>query len=82
VEIGIVVGGGNFFRGMAEQAKAMDRVSADNMGMLGHAAEEVASTHDDADLHTQRMNVGNFAGNSGDLVGIQAKPTRSGQRFT
>lgn len=34
VEIGIVVGGGNFFRGVAEQAKEMDRVSADNMGML------------------------------------------------
>ena len=34
VEIGVVVGGGNFFRGVAEQAKEMDRVSADNMGML------------------------------------------------
>ena len=26
--------GGNFFRGVAEQAKEMDRVSADHMGML------------------------------------------------
>jgi uridylate kinase len=34
VEIGIVVGGGNFFRGVAAQAKEMDRVSADHMGML------------------------------------------------
>ncbi len=34
VEVGIVVGGGNFFRGVAEQAKEMDRVSADHMGML------------------------------------------------
>ena len=34
VQIGLVVGGGNFFRGVAEQAKAMDRVSADHMGML------------------------------------------------
>jgi len=34
VEIAIVVGGGNFFRGVAEQAKEMDRVSADHMGML------------------------------------------------
>ena len=34
VEIGVVVGGGNIFRGVAEQAKEMDRVSADNMGML------------------------------------------------
>ena len=34
IEIGLVVGGGNFFRGVAEQAKAMDRVAADHMGML------------------------------------------------
>ena len=34
MEVAVVVGGGNFFRGVAEQAKAMDRVSADNMGML------------------------------------------------
>lgn len=34
VEMAIVVGGGNFFRGVAEQAKNMDRVSADHMGML------------------------------------------------
>ena len=34
VELAIVVGGGNFFRGVAEQAKHMDRVSADHMGML------------------------------------------------
>ena len=34
VQIAIVVGGGNFFRGVAEQAHRMDRVSADHMGML------------------------------------------------
>ena len=34
VQIAIVVGGGNFFRGVAHQAKDMDRVSADHMGML------------------------------------------------
>src|SRR6516225_620903 len=34
VEIAIVVGGGNFFRGVAEQARNMDRVSADHMGMM------------------------------------------------
>src|ERR1700721_617008 len=34
VQIAIVVGGGNFFRGVAQQAKDMDRVSADHMGML------------------------------------------------
>ena len=34
VQIGIVVGGGNFFRGVAAQAADMDRVSADPLGML------------------------------------------------
>jgi uridylate kinase len=34
VQIGIVLGGGNIFRGIAGSAKGMDRVSADHMGML------------------------------------------------
>jgi len=42
VEIGIVVGGGNFFRGVAQQAKEMDRVSADNMGMLSTVINAIA----------------------------------------
>lgn len=42
VEVAIVVGGGNFFRGVAEQAKDMDRVSADNMGMLATVINAIA----------------------------------------
>ena len=42
VEVAIVVGGGNFFRGVAEQAKHMDRVSADNMGMLSTVINALA----------------------------------------
>ncbi|HQU71575.1 MAG TPA: UMP kinase, partial [Calditrichia bacterium] len=34
VQIGLVVGGGNIFRGISEAAREMDRVSADYMGML------------------------------------------------
>jgi uridylate kinase len=34
VQLGLVIGGGNFFRGVAAAARNMDRVSADNMGML------------------------------------------------
>jgi uridylate kinase len=34
VEVAVVIGGGNIFRGMSETAKGMDRVSADQMGML------------------------------------------------
>ncbi len=41
-EVAIVVGGGNFFRGVAEQARDMDRVSADNMGMLATVINSIA----------------------------------------
>ncbi|MBO8143386.1 MAG: UMP kinase [Thermodesulfobacterium sp.] len=34
VELGIVIGGGNIFRGVAGQKSGMDRVRADNIGML------------------------------------------------
>jgi uridylate kinase len=34
LEIAIVVGGGNIFRGVSDSASGMDRVSADHMGML------------------------------------------------
>src|SRR5881227_3368886 len=42
VQIAIVVGGGNFFRGVAEQARNMDRVSADHMGMLATVINALA----------------------------------------
>lgn len=42
VEVGVVVGGGNFFRGVAAQAKSMDRVSADSMGMLSTVINAIA----------------------------------------
>jgi uridylate kinase len=42
VEIGVVVGGGNIFRGASPQAAGMDRSSADNMGMLGTVINALA----------------------------------------
>ena len=42
IQTAIVVGGGNFFRGVAEQAKEMDRVSADHMGMLATVINALA----------------------------------------
>ncbi|MEP6960799.1 MAG: UMP kinase [Acidobacteriota bacterium] len=42
VEIGLVVGGGNFFRGVAAAAKHMDRVTADQMGMLATVINSLA----------------------------------------
>jgi uridylate kinase len=34
LEIAVVVGGGNIFRGVSDSASGMDRISADHMGML------------------------------------------------
>lgn len=42
VEVAVVVGGGNFFRGVAQQARDMDRVSADHMGMLATVINALA----------------------------------------
>ena len=42
IQIAIVVGGGNFFRGVADQARDMDRVSADHMGMLATVINALA----------------------------------------
>ncbi|MDQ2934252.1 MAG: UMP kinase [Chloroflexota bacterium] len=35
IEVAVVVGGGNIFRGLAAAAKGMDRATGDYMGMLG-----------------------------------------------
>ena len=42
IEIGVVVGGGNFFRGVGPSAKKMDRVTADHMGMLATVINALA----------------------------------------
>src|SRR5260221_2512183 len=42
VQIGLVVGGGNFFRGVAAAAKNMDRVTRDHMGMLATVINALA----------------------------------------
>ena len=42
LEIGLVVGGGNFFRGVAAAAKNMDRVTGDHMGMLATVINALA----------------------------------------
>jgi uridylate kinase len=42
VEVAIVVGGGNFFRGIAEQAREMERVTADHMGMISTVINALA----------------------------------------
>jgi uridylate kinase len=42
VEIGIVIGGGNIFRGVAASAKGMDRATGDYMGMLATVINALA----------------------------------------
>lgn len=42
VEIGIVIGGGNIFRGVAASAEGMDRASSDYMGMLATCINSLA----------------------------------------
>jgi uridylate kinase len=42
VEVGIVIGGGNIFRGVAASAKGMDRSSSDYMGMLATCINALA----------------------------------------
>ncbi len=42
VEVAIVVGGGNIWRGMAGSAKGMDRATADYMGMLATVMNSLA----------------------------------------
>ena len=42
IEIALVVGGGNIFRGIAASAYGMDRVSADHMGMLATVINSLA----------------------------------------
>jgi uridylate kinase len=42
VQIGVVVGGGNIFRGVAAAAQKMDRVTADHMGMLATVINSLA----------------------------------------
>ena len=42
VEVAIVVGGGNIFRGLSEAASGMDRANADYMGMLATVINALA----------------------------------------
>lgn len=42
IELGLVIGAGNIFRGVAGAASGMDRSSADNMGMLGTVMNSLA----------------------------------------
>jgi uridylate kinase len=42
VQVGLVIGAGNIFRGVAGASKGMDRATADNMGMLATVMNSLA----------------------------------------
>ncbi|MBI5014617.1 MAG: UMP kinase [Deltaproteobacteria bacterium] len=42
VQVGLVIGGGNIFRGVAASARGMDRATADHMGMLATVINSLA----------------------------------------
>ncbi len=45
VQVGVVLGGGNIFRGVAASTRGMDRVAADHMGMLATVINSLALQH-------------------------------------
>jgi len=57
VEIGVVIGGGNIFRGLAASKAGFDRVSADYMGMLATVINALALQEalEKKDLQTRVM---------------------------
>ena len=57
IELGIVIGGGNIFRGISVAAKGMDRVAADYLGMMATIMNSVAlqSELEKIDCYTRVM---------------------------
>lgn len=55
IEVAVVIGGGNIFRGVAGASKGMDRVQADHMGMLATVINGLAlqSACEDAGIQTR-----------------------------
>lgn len=55
IELAIVIGGGNIFRGVAGAANGMDRVQGDHMGMLATCINGLAlqSALEDEGIHTR-----------------------------
>jgi len=55
IEVAIVIGGGNIFRGVAGAANGMDRVQGDHMGMLATCINGLAlqSSLEDNGVHTR-----------------------------
>lgn len=70
VEIGIVIGGGNIFRGMSGEKSGFDRIKGDYMGMLATVINGLA-------IHSALESIG---GKCNVLTAIEMSPV--GQRYT
>ena len=57
VQLAVVVGGGNIFRGLAGSSKGTDRTTGDYMGMLATVINSMAiqSALENAGIHTRVM---------------------------
>lgn len=57
VQVGIVIGGGNFFRGINSTSHGIDRVTADHMGMLATVINSLAlqNTCENKGMYTRLM---------------------------
>lgn len=55
VQVGVVIGGGNIFRGLTAASAGLDRVSADYMGMLATVINSLAlqGALEDIEIHTR-----------------------------
>ena len=54
VQVGLVIGGGNLFRGAALNEAGMDRVTGDHMGMLATVMNALAMRQRGSSRHSQR----------------------------
>ena len=64
VQIGIVIGGGNIFRGLSGTAKGFDRIKGDQMGMLATVINSLALS----------SAINSFGGRSKVLTAIRMEP--------
>ncbi|MBC8526834.1 MAG: UMP kinase [Candidatus Cloacimonetes bacterium] len=65
IEMGVVIGGGNFFRGASSVGNKMKRTDADNIGMLATIQNSIVLNEKFRELHTDSVvftsqNIGNI----------------------
>ena len=84
IEVGIVIGGGNFFRGASSIAKQMKRTAADDIGMLATLQNSIALYEKFKELNVQaEIFSARRVGNLGTLFDVEkAKVALSTEKIT